>query len=165
MATRMPEGVSKRNNDGDSTSGFAIPRSGGIRDAAWRVARSYKPDMRAFAQRMEMPYDTFQKKVSPNCETHHLQLDEVIDLQVFAERYDVLYAMADALGHVCLPVPDEPAADIGLRLMEVGQDVGDVFEVARRVLQDGKVTPAERKELRGKVAEAVHALMSVLKGA
>lgn len=116
------------------------------------------------AQRLDLPYDTFQKKVNPSCETHHLQLDEAVDMQVFAERADILYAMAADLQHVCLPVPTEAMGEIGLRLMRVGEEVGDVFEVARRVLSDGKLEDHERKELRGHIADTVVALMAVLRG-
>lgn len=165
MATSLPTGGPKRNDDGETGVGFGIPRSGGVKDAAWRIARGYPGGIKAMAQRLDLPYDTFQKKVNPSCETHHLQLDEAVDMQVFAERADILYAMAADLQHVCLPVPTEAMGEIGLRLMRVGEEVGDVFEVARRVLSDGKLEDHERKELRGHIADTVVALMAVLKGA
>ncbi|RZI81093.1 MAG: hypothetical protein EOP38_20500 [Rubrivivax sp.] len=164
----MPKSVPTTRVDanavGDFADDLAIPRSGGVKDAAYRIARGYPGGIRALAARMEMPYDTFQKKVSPSCETHHLQLEEAVDMQVYAGRCDILYAMAADLGHICLTMPDESMGDLGMRLMSVGEKVGDVFEVARRVMSDGKLTAPERRELTDQIAETVIALMAVLKG-
>lgn len=165
----MPKSVAtdrvQDNAVGDFARELVIPRSGGVKDAAYRIARGYPGGIRAMALRMDMPYDTFQKKVSPSCDTHHLQLEEAVDMQVYAQRADILYAMAADLEHICLTVPDESIGDIGLRLMRVGEKVGDVFEVARRVMADGKIEPQEKRELTDQIAETVIALMSVLKGA
>lgn len=163
MATSVPTGGPGRNNDGDFADDFAIPRSGGIKDAVWRIARSYPGGLRPFAARMEMAYDTFQKKASPNCDTHHFQPEELVDIQVFAGRCDALYAMATDLQHVCLPMPDHSTDQVALTLARVGAEVGDLFREAQAALQDGTITPSERKRISHAAADVMAAMAAFLR--
>ena len=82
-------------------------------------------------------------------------------MQAVAARYDVLFAMARSLGHVCLPLPDLAAGDIHSRLAQMGAEVGDVFREVQRVLTDGRVTDNERRRVATQVSEAIAALSAV----
>lgn len=164
-----------RSVTGDGLTGHAdvldeavrgIPQARGaqdVRDAAWRIGRAHPGGIPVLAQRMGTNADTLKKKLNPNCETHRLSVDEAVDLQVCAQRYDVLYAMAWSLDHVAVPVPDVDAATVAARLAAVGSEVGDVFRVAQQVLADGHVSRNERRELAGQVSEAISALAALLR--
>jgi hypothetical protein len=143
-----------------------IPQARGaqdVRDAAWRIGRCHPGGIPALALRMSTNADTLKKKLNPNCETHRLSVDEAVDLQVCAGRYDVLYAMAWSLDHVVIPVPDMDAAGVAANLAAVGAEVGDVFRVAQEVLRDGHVSLNERRELAGQISEAIAAMAALLR--
>lgn len=135
-----------------------------VRDAAWRIGRAYPGGIPCLAQRLEVNAETLKKKLNPNCETHRLSVDEAVDVQLHAQRFDVLHAMAWSLDHVAIHVPDAPAEQVAARLAVVGAEVGDVFRLAQQVLADGQVTPNERRELATQITEAISALSAVLKG-
>lgn len=135
-----------------------------VRDAAYRIGRAYPGGIPALAQRLGVNADTLKKKLNPNCETHRLSVDEAVDVQLHAQLYDVLHAMAWSLDHVAIHVPDASAEQVAARLAVVGAEVGDVFRLAQQVLADGQVTPNERRELATQITEAISALSAVLKG-
>lgn len=148
--------------DGDA---IGIPHMQDVDDAAYRIGHSYPGRVPALAVRMGVNADTLGKKLNPNCETHRLSVADAVHLQVAAGRNDILYAMAGALDHVCIHMPDASADQVGMRLAKVGAEVGDVFRVAQQVMEDGKLEPHERRQLREQIAEAISALAGVLKGA
>lgn len=163
----MPESVPmtrvNANKDGESGDAFAIPHVQDVDDAAFRIAHSFPGRVAALAQRMGVSASTLNKKVNPSCESHRLSLGDAVHLQLVAQRYDILYAMASSLDHVCLHMPDADAGEVGVRLARVGAEVGDVFRVAAKALEDKRITPTERRELSDQVAEAISALAAVLK--
>ncbi|RZI82607.1 MAG: hypothetical protein EOP38_15450 [Rubrivivax sp.] len=163
----MPKSVPRTgltaNDDGDAPGAIAIPHLQDVDDAAYRIAHEFPGRVPALAQRMGVPPSTLNKKVSPNCESHRLSVADAVHLQLVAGRFDILYAMASQLDHVCLHMPDETASEVGMRLARVGAEVGDVFRVAQKAMEDGSITPNERRELSGQIAEAISALASVLK--
>lgn len=166
MATSVPKGRGPANAGGGAAGAVAIPFMRDVQDvddAAFRIAHQFPGGVPALAQRMGVPASTLNKKVNPNDESHRLSVRDSLHLQLVAGRYDVLYAMASSLDHVCLHMPDETAGEVGMRLARVGAEVGDVFRSAQKALEDGRITPNERREISGQVAEAISALAAVLK--
>lgn len=127
-------------------------------DATYRVAHDYPGGVPALAQRMGMSANTLNLKVSLTVDTHHTNLREAVHIQHITQRYDILYAMAAALDHVCFHVPSQSNGELGSRLAKVGAEVGDVFRKAESYMKDGKITPRERRELSREVHEAIAAL-------
>jgi hypothetical protein len=149
--------------DGDPDNHIAIPHLQDVDDAAYRIAHQYPGRVPALAQRMGVPASTLNKKVSLNDESHRLSIADAVHMQAVAKRYDILYAMASSLDHVCLHMPDRDAGEVGRQLALVGAEVGDVFRSAQQALEDGRITPTERRRVSEQVAEAISALASVLK--
>lgn len=134
-----------------------------VDDAAYQLAHQFPGGVPALAQRMGINHNTLQLKVNPNVETHKLSLRESVQAQVVAGDCRVLYAMASALDHVCLPIPAVEEGEISLALSQVGAEVGDVFREVQRVLGDKRVTPNERREVARQVSEAMAALAMVMR--
>lgn len=147
----MPQSVKPQapsgNDDGEIYGKDSIPHLQDVDDAAFRITQRYPGRIPALAQRMGVPASTLQKKVSPSCETHNLSVADAVHLQLVANQFDVLHAMAGACAHIALPMSDSTPHEVALRLAAIGAEVGDVFRVAQKALQDGVITPNERKEI------------------
>lgn len=150
-------------NNGDMASIAAKSSMGDVGDAAYRVAHQFPGGVPALAQRMGMSPNTLSHKVSLTNESHKLSLSEAVYMQHVANRFDILYAMAESLGHVCLAAPEMGETEVTGILATVGAEVGDVFREVQRVLADGRVTPNERRKVASQVAEAITALCAVMK--
>ena len=122
-----------------------------VLDAAHKISHEYPGGAEALAQRMGIKPAVFRSKLNPNCSTHHLYLDESVRLQELAGRSDILHAMAEALGFVCIPaarcdlVSDEALLDAFARLV---CELGDLSRVFNDSLADGRVTPREFERMR-----------------
>lgn len=150
-------------NNGDMVGIAAKLSMGDVGDAAYRVAHQFPGGVPALAQRMGMSPNTLSHKVSLTNESHKLSLSEAVYMQHVANRFDILYAMAESLGHVCLAAPEMGETEVTGILATVGAEVGDVFREVQRVLADGRVTPNERRKVAAQVAEAITALCAVMK--
>ena len=150
-------------NNGDMVGIAAKLSMGDVGDAAYRVAHQFPGGVPALAQRMGMSPNTLSHKVSLTNESHKLSLSEAVYMQHVANRFDILYAMAESLGHVCLAAPEMGETEVTGILATVGAEVGDVFREVQRVLADGRVTPSERRKVAAQVAEAITALCAVMK--
>ena len=107
--------------------------------------------------------NTLNHKLNPNNESHRLSVGDAVRLQIAANRFDVLYAMASSLNHVCLPLPEvESRDDVAAQLMRIGAEIGDVFRVAGDAIRDDKITPNERRKVATEVAEVMAALGALL---
>lgn len=162
MSSRMPRQRAYRDDEREQP--VVTPLIQDVDDAAYQLAHQFPGGVPALAQRMGMNANTLQLKVNPNTETHKLSLRESVQAQVVARDCRVLYAMAAALDHVCLPLPHlSDNEQISMALAQVGAEVGDVFREVQRVLDDKHVTPNERREVAQQVAEAIGALGAVMR--
>lgn len=129
-------------------------------DAAHRIAHEYPGGAEALAPRMGIGAAVFRSKLNPHTETHHLTLRESVRLQQLAQRYDVLHAMADELGHIAIPLPSVPDGEMAHALARTCAEFGEYLGRIDQALTDGAVTPNElkhlEKELTEMVAQAAH---------
>ena len=160
--TAMIKPIGSAANGSMSDSAASITMSD-VNDAAYRIAHQFPGGVPALAQRMGMSRNTLAHKVSLTTDTHKLALGEAVHMQEVANRFDILYAMAESLNHVCLPAPQMSEGEINTVLASVGAEVGDVFREVQRVLGEGRVTPNERRKVAAQVAEAVQALCAVMR--
>ncbi len=126
-----------------------------IQDAAHLIGHEYPGGSGPIADRMGIGRVVFNNKINPNNTTHHLTMVEALRLQQLAGRYDVLFAMAEACGFICLPVPGEVHEnvdrDVAMLCKEFGEYIGRVSEA----LDDGRVTPNEIKRCEKELAEMI----------
>lgn len=163
MKSSLPSRLSVANDVGDLPAHIAMPVQD-VKDAAFRIGRTFPGSIQALAQRMSMPYSTMQKKLNPSDESHLLGVDEAVAIQVIAGRFDVLYAMAWSLNHVAVPLPADVSRDnVGMALASIGKEVGDVFRVAQELLTDGDVSPNDRRKITAEVSEVIAVLGAFLR--
>lgn len=75
------------------------------RDTAYLTGHHYPGGVPALAARMGMDARELSRKLNPN--TGDLGLDDVIALMVMSGDHRILHAMADELGYMLAPQPDE----------------------------------------------------------
>lgn len=138
-----------------------------IQDAAYMVGHDYPGGAGALADRMGIVRAVFNSKLNPNTATHHLTLVEALKMQQLSGRFDVLYAMAEACGFVCLPLPGEVHENVDRDIAALCKEFGDYVSQVSQALDDGRITPNElhrcEKELSEMLA-AAQVLQAALAG-
>ena len=124
-----------------------------VQDAAHAIAHEY--GLPELALRMGINRQVFNNKVNPGCATHVLSLNEAVRMQQLTGRYDILYAMADTLGYVCMPAPHVDDADVSAMLAHTCGEFGDYLREVERTMTDGRVTPNEVKRMQKELLELI----------
>lgn len=138
-----------------------------ITDAAYMVGHDYPGGAGALADRMGIVRAVFNSKLNPNTQTHHLTLVEALKMQQLAGRFDVLFAMAEACGFVCLPVPGEIHDNIDRDIAALCKEFGDYVSSVSCAIDDGRVSPNELRRCEKELAEmlaAAQVLQAALAG-
>lgn len=137
-----------------------------VLDAAYRVAHDF-PDRGAvgLAARLDKHPGTFLNELSPGCETAKLGLGTAVAMSLATGDPRILHAFADALGFVAIrrPSPSDEASDQALLDLFLSRDaqVGRFANVVQQALADGRVTPAEMKEICREAYQAVQTILDI----
>ncbi len=134
-------------------------------DAAYRTAHGQPGGCEALAARMRVSAGVLRKKVDPNCDTNHLTLAESAQMMGLTGDLQVLHALAEELGQVCVPMPSE-AGTCDMAVLEIVAKVwcghGDVGQAVYDTLADGRVEAHELKRVRETVYAVTRNLMAML---
>lgn len=128
-----------------------------VLDAAHRIGAEYPGGAKALSVRMEIGAAVFLGKLNPNTTTHHLTLIEALRMQALTGRADILQAMADELGFVCIPKPGVTDEDISHALAHACAEFGGYLKQVDASMRDGVVTANERKRLEHDLTEMIAA--------
>lgn len=134
-----------------------------VLDAAHGIAHDYGVEV--MAGRLGIRPKVLNSQVNPNDPTHVLGLVTAVRMQQLAERYDILYAMADALDHVCIRKPSVVQEEINAAIAASCVEFGEFIQKVTDSLKDGKVTRNEAKGIQKELTEliaSVSALNSLL---
>lgn len=85
-------------------------------------------------------------KVNPHTSTHHLRLDEAIQLMTITGDYRILQAVAFQCGFICIRMPGtstDQEISVMHHVLEIGEHKGDLCATIKEIFADGVVTPAE----------------------
>lgn len=126
-----------------------------IQDAAHLIGHEYPGGAGALADRMNISRAVFNSKLNPNTPTHHLTLVESLRMQQLAGRCDVLFSMAEELGFICLPMPNESHTDLHAEIGRVCQEFGQYIAQVTDAIKDNKVTANELKRCAKELADLV----------
>lgn len=128
-----------------------------VLDAAHLIAHDCEGGAEALAMRLGVGYKVFCGKVDPRDKGHLLGLQEAVRMQQLSGRCDVLYAMADMLGHVCIPKPETSSSgsDVSTLLANTCAEFGDYLRETDKAMHDRVVTPNEVKVLQKELIELV----------
>lgn len=128
-----------------------------IQDAAHMLGHEYPGGAQALADRMGINRAVFNSKLNPNTATHHLTLVEALRMQQLAGRFDILYAMAEALGFVCVPLPSDSPESLERDIAHACKEFGEYIAEVTGSIEDNNVTPNEVKRCQKELADLVGA--------
>lgn len=119
----------------------------------------------ALAALTGMNAGTLSNKVSPACPTHHLGNKEAVMIQHVAQDFRILYACAQVLNHVCIPLADHSAAS-DLEILEayttLHREIGETAAAIHDALSDRRITRAEVERIRREGYEDAQAFFELL---
>lgn len=121
----------------------------------------------ALAARMGMSSTVLNSKVNPNCDTHHLRLDEALTIMEFTGDHTIIDAMANRLGGVFSKMEKTAASEesMVMSLLRIGGQSGNLLGEFKKAIEDGRIDCSEHKQLKQilqKQKSDLHALELVL---
>lgn len=132
-----------------------------IQDAAHMMGHEYPGGAGALADRMGIQRAVFNSKLNPNTTTHHLTLVEALRMQQLSQRFDILFAMAEACGFVCVPSVANDAETIERGIASLCKEFGEFLSGVTTAIQDGTVTGNELKDSERELSELISSAQSV----
>lgn len=134
-----------------------------VEDAAYKTVHNRKHGgSTAIAARMGMSSNVLNSKVNPNCDTHHLRLDEAVTIMEFTNDHSIIQAMAHRLGGVYCEVSGEATKDeLIMTALSASACQGDVMTEIHKALEDGRISCNELDRLLPKIQTAMSALQSL----
>ena len=126
-----------------------------VLDAAHGIAHDYGVEV--MAGRLGIRSKVLNSQVNPNDPTHVLGLVTAVRMQQLADRFDILYAMAESLDHVCIRKPSVAPAEINAAIAASCVEFGEFIQKVTDSLRDNKVTRNEAKEIQKELAELIAA--------
>lgn len=119
-------------------------------NAAARALCDTEPlSIAAVAAMMGMSPKVLANKLNPHNDTHHLRLDEAVQMSVVTNSPAILFAFAERLGFVCMPAmfgagcTTSPIVALS-GLMAAHGDVGEAIGMA---VADGRIDGAELMDI------------------
>ncbi|MGP4716934.1 phage regulatory CII family protein [Psychrobacter sp. T6-6] len=116
----------------------------------------------AIAARMGMSSNVLNSKVNPNCDTHHLRLDEALAIMEFTGDHSIIQAMAHRLGGVYCEVSSATKKDdLIMTALSASACQGDVMTELHQALEDGQISCDQRVALKAKIQTALSELQAL----
>lgn len=135
-----------------------------VEDAVHKTVHGYKHGgSPAIALRMGMSTPTvLNSKVNPNCNTHHLRLDEALTIMELTGDHSIIQAMASRLGGVYCEVTGEATKDeLIMTALSASACQGDVMTELHKALEDGRISCNELDSVLPKIQRAMSSLQSL----
>lgn len=115
----------------------------------------------ALALRMGMTPTVLNSKVNPQCNTHHLRLDEALTLMDYTGNHNIMHAMASRLGGVYCKVDYVDGInemDILMTALSTSACQGDVMAQMYEALEDGHISEKQAEGLLITIQNAMSAM-------
>lgn len=123
-----------------------------VADAVYRTVQKYKGGAASLAPRMGTTANVLRNKVNPNNDTHHLRLDEAVEMMALSGDAQILHAMADELGYVVVPavgLDEFNNTELMIEFNRLYQGLGQFSARINGSLEDdGKISSKEGSSLR-----------------
>ena len=136
-----------------------------IHDAFHRTVHGAPGGCESLAVRLGMSPVILRNKANPNSTTNKPMLDDVDRVMGLTGDYQLLHALAQVHGFVCVPINPETNPD-GMALIRligaVWQTEGEVGAELNAALEDGRVTKAELAQVTCAVKRCERALEGVV---
>jgi hypothetical protein len=122
-----------------------LPRN--ILDAVYRTVHDFEGGAERLGQLLGVSPAVIDNKANPNASTPHLPtVPDVMAWQAITRDYRILHAMANALGHVAVKVPDlSRVSDEALLelFVNIGRKGGRFHDAVHDALADGRFSACE----------------------
>src|SRR5688572_733695 len=122
--------------------------------AYYAMCRRYPGGITAVANLISVSADVLQKKLSPTCNTHHLNVDEVeaIDLVTGDRAGAIEHARLN--GFVCIPLPvQSEEGSLARGMSDIAREFSDVVRKFDEILKDNRVSPNECDAFQREIVE------------
>lgn len=136
-----------------------------IHDSIYNAAHGYKGGIPALAVRMNKSPNVLQNKVNPNCDTHHVTVEEAAQIADLAECDEIAKAFAVRRNMICVPVVEhEGASDMEILdlVIAMNKAESELLEEMRKALADGKVSQKEMAAIRKEAHEHMAAIAELV---
>lgn len=98
----------------------------------------------ALAARMDMSSTVLNSKVNPNCDTHHLRLDEALTIMEFTGDHSIIQAMAQRLGGVFTVIEAHTSVEsLVMDMLKIGGQGGGLLSTFQVAIEDGHIDCSE----------------------
>jgi hypothetical protein len=136
-----------------------------VLDAFHQTVHSAPGGCEAIAVRMNLSAGVLRNKANPNSATNKATLEEADRLMGITGDYQMLHALAQNHGYVCVKMEEgADASDMAVLEMvtRVWATSGDVGAELTAALADGRITQAELERVRAAVKKTEQALEAVV---
>lgn len=108
----------------------------------------------ALAVRLGMSSTVLNSKVNPNCDTHHLRLDEALAIMEFTSDFTIINAMANRLGGVFSRIEAQATQEaLAMAMLSIGEHGGNLLGEFKKAIEDGRIDCKEHKQLKRTLQE------------
>ncbi|CAM3971015.1 phage regulatory CII family protein [Psychrobacter arenosus] len=116
----------------------------------------------ALAARMGMSSNVLNSKVNPNCETHHLRLDEALTIMEFTGDHCIIQAMAQQLGGAFTVINASTSVeDLVMSMLKIGGQGGGLLGIFQAAIEDGHIDRNEYKAIKALLQKQVEDLQAM----
>ena len=122
-----------------------------IDEAKYRVVHDFPGGAVRLGPLVGMRPGVLSNKVNPDCETHHLTVDEAIVIQNATGNCAVLNAEAMALNRICIELADfSGSSDVEIltAYAKYHAELGETAKAIAAALEDGRLTKREVDKIR-----------------
>lgn len=103
----------------------------------------------ALAARMDMSSNVLNSKVNPNCDTHHLRLDEALTIMEYTNDDKIIQAMAQRLGGVYCKIESSTSVeDLVMNMLKIGGQGGGLLGTFQQAIEDGHIDCSEYQAIK-----------------
>jgi hypothetical protein len=110
----------------------------------YHVCRRYPGGITAVANLMQMSPDVLQKKLSPNVETHHLNVDEAEAITQLTGDPAGAIELARVAHLACVPLPGQHREGSVMKGMsDIGHEFSEMLNEFNDAVKDNRISPNE----------------------
>ncbi len=141
------------------------PAISDIDQAKYKLVHDHPGGAAALAPLVRMNAGTLCNKVNPMMDTHHLTVDEAIQIQMIRRDYSLFYAEGRLFDHVTVACPEfDNVADIDLLNAWAAwhADIGQTAGLLQTVLEGAEITRSHLDALKREMFEDFQRALELL---
>lgn len=127
----------------------------------YAICRRYPGGITAVANLLNMSADVLQKKVSPTCDTHHLNVDEAEAIDLITKDHAGAIEHARLNGYAVIPMPSADAAgSLHKGMSDIGREFSELMNEFSEATKDNLISPNECERFKREAIELFAACMA-----